>query len=478
METKSHQVLVIDQEPLIRKYIISCVLQSGNYELTELDDFVHAHDTIRAKQPLVIIFDLQQDLGNNIARLIESAKNISVEYIPYFIAVSPIDDIKKAGLAFESGADFYLPKSFSNYHIRGILNSIMRLNNLRSRIRENEGYYRTMFEKAGDAVLIVSLPDMDIHDVNPQTSRIYGYSKKELLAMKFSQLTVNISSVKEKLLNKVNLLANLRQKRKNGEFFPASLAFAYFERNKKPQVIITVKDIGEAERQQEEKEALLDFKNIKSDKAGREILAVLRGEKNERRRISRDIHDHIGQQMVSIKLELENMLAHADHDASRSNMLSLRDQMVSAISSLRKLSSNIAGDYLPCLDWIESVRELTDHMTRKMKVNIDFYAPKKIPVLSAFIQGHIYRIIEESLTNAIKHSERKKALVNIEFLRGKQVLVQVISRGLSKERETNPNQGIGMLIMQQRAKIIKSDLLFEMNDNDEFVVQLRVPVND
>ncbi len=478
METKSAQLLVLDREPIMRKYIISCVLQCGHYEFVELKDFAQLLKSIREEQPLVIIFDLMQAFGHDIALIIESARNISVDYLPFFIAVSSVDDSEKTALAFESGADFYLPKNFSNYHIRGILNSIMRLDSFRSRILENEGYYRTMFEKAGDAVLIVSLPEMDIYDANPQTSLVYGYHKRELLSLKFGQLTENATVVKEKLLKKVIFLMNVKQKRKHGELFSASLAFAYFERNKKPLVIITVKDLSEAERQQEEKDALLDFKHKKSDKSGREIFAVLRGEQNERRRISRDIHDHIGQQLVSIKLELENQAVHAEHQTYRPNILSLRDQMVSTISSLRKLSSNIAGDYLPHSDWIESLKALIEHMRRKKKIIIVLNAPKNTPNLSVFIQGHVYRIIEESLTNAIKHSESKKAVINIKLESSKQLLVQIISRGLSSENESNLTPGIGMRIMYQRARLIKSNLLFEVNGQDEFIVHLRVPVNE
>ncbi len=478
MEAKSHHVLVIERKHFMRKYITRCVLQCGDYGLIAVKDLDSAHRLIKEKQPLVIIFDLQQGSGYDIAHLIESARTISVDYLPYFIAVSSVDDSTINSHTGESGADFYLPKKFSTCHIRGILNSIMRLDNFRTRIRENECYYRTMFQKAGDAVMIVSLPDLVIHNVNPEASRVYGYLKQDFLALKFSHLTENISSVREKLLNKVTFLTNVRQKRKHGEVFPASLAFAYFKKNGQPLVIITVKDLSEAERHQEANDALLDFKRIKPDKAGREILAVLRGEQNERRRISREIHDHIGQQLVSIKLEFENQVVHAAHNTCRSDMLSLRDQMVSAISSLRKLSSNIAGDYLPYSDWIESVRELTGHMTRKKKINITLNPPESTPTLTAFVQGHVYRIIEESLTNAIKHSAKKSAIVNIKPENNSILLVEIISHGLSGENESTPSPGIGMRIMQQRARLIKSGLLFEMKGHDTFVVQLSVPVND
>ncbi len=478
METKSYRVLIIERESFMRKYIRNCVLQCGNYDFVELNDFTKANQTIQDKQPLIIIFDIMQAFDHDITRIIESARNISADYIPFFIAVSSVEDNEKTTLAFDSGADFYLPKSFSNYHIRGILNSIIRLYNFRSHILENEGYYHTMFEKAGDAVLIVSLPEMDIKDTNPQTSRIYGYHKQELLAMKFSQLTEKGTDVKEKLLKKVTFLTNVKQKRKHGVLFPSSLAFAYFEKIGQPLVIITVKDLSEAERQQEEKNALFDFKRFQSDKAGREILAVMRGEQNERRRISREIHDHIGQQLVSIKLELENQAANAQHQTYLSNIHWLRDQMVSTISSLRKLSSNIVGDYLPHSNWVESVRGLIEHMKRKKKINIVLNAPKSTPNLSAFVQGHIYRIIEESLTNAIKHSESKKAVINIKLESRKQLIVEIISRGLSSKNESSLTPGIGMRIMQQRAKLIKSDLVFEINSEDEFIVQVNVPVND
>lgn len=478
MEAKPMKILVIDREPIMRKYIMSCVLQCGNYEFVEIKDFSQILRSIHENKPLVIIFDLIQAFGNDMARIIESARNISLDYFPYFIAFSSVDDSEKIAFAFDSGLDFYLPKKFSNYHVRGILKVIMGLDNSRSRIRENECYYATMFKKAGDAVLIVGLPEMDIYDANPQTTRIYGYCKHELLSMKFGQLTENFTVVKEKLLKKATFLMNVNQKRKQGEIFPASLALAYFERNRKPLVIITVKDIGEAKRQQEEKDALLAFKRIESEKSGSEIFAVLRGEQNERRRISRDIHDHIGQQLVSIKLELENQAVHAEHQTYRSNILSLRDQMVSAISSLRKLSSNIAGDYLPQSDWVESVRVLIENLTRKNKIKIALNAHQITPNLSVFVHGHIYRIIEESLTNALKHSEKKKAFINIKPEGKKSLLVQIISLGIAGKSESKLTPGIGMRIIYQRARLIKANLLFEVNGREEFIVHLRVPLSE
>ncbi len=345
-----------------------------------------------------------------------------------------------------------------------------------ARFREQEGFYLTLFEKAGDAVFIVSLPELDIYDANPQASLVFGFQKQELLSLNFGQLTENVALVKEKLLKKVTLLMNLRQKRKDGELFPASLTVAYFERNTKPMVIITVKDLSDAEKQQEEKDALLDLRRLLSERSGREIFAVLRGEQNERRRISRDIHDHIGQQLVSIKLELENQVIHAENQSYRTNILSLRDQMVSTISALRKLSSNIAGDYLPHSDWIKSLKAFIEHMRRKKILHIELNAPGNIPKLSEFIQVHVYRIIEESITNAIKHSKKKEVVINIRAVKGNQLLVQIVSRGISEENEWSLNPGLGLRIMYQRAKLIKSNLLFELNGQSTFIVHLMVPL--
>jgi len=195
----------------------------------------------------------------------------------------------------------------------------------------------------------------------------------------------------------------------------------------------------------------------------REIVNVC---EEERRRISRDLHDGLCQQLTGARLQfsvLERKLAGAGREPPE----------LQRLSSLLEESVNHAYDLSRGLWPVEydpqgvgaSLDELTRRLAESSGIAIYFIQNRGCAGCSHGSVTHLYRIAQEAITNAVKHSQGSRIVVALDCRDRSRLTLTVRDNGVGRSAAARTAGGLGMGIMAHRAKIIGG--LLTVSDAEE-----------
>ncbi len=178
--------------------------------------------------------------------------------------------------------------------------------------------------------------------------------------------------------------------------------------------------------------------------------ALVKGREEERRRLRRDLHDELGPQLASLKLNLDvaRNLVSRDPGAAEALLLDLRTQSQSAIADIRRLVFDLRPPALDELGLIGAIQEYTRQIVSQDGLQIRLNSPKDLPPLPAAVEVAAYRITLEALANFVRHSQGSNCQVSLSKA-DHYLQVEVFDDGLGLPKEVQP--GVGLNSMRERA---------------------------
>ena len=458
-----NKVLIVDFEPLIRRYIMSCVVPVGNFEVIEASGLQEAITQAEVHQPLVVIFDLMlQDL--NPEHFIRYIRSFADSYYPYLIATSIIKDDERTKRAYDSGADYYLEKNFKCFELAGILRNIVRHHLNTISIKENELKYRSLFKLTSEPMILADTSTHITVAINEAGRNLLGLDPDASDLMLLSEMTTQPGELDELLSQRPGFASGLWLKKANGTTFQAQVSFAYFEQHGKTLVIMSVNDLTQQLHSTEERIALDEFKQKTDQEAATGLIAYLAGEESERRRISREIHDHVGQIMVSAKLSLEGLLFLPLGNPLTQNLTNIRDRLVEAIEAIRNIAYKVEHDDNQHVYLKQRIDKLAENLQAHGATHLNYHWHGNGIELSSFVESNIFRICEESLTNALKHAGHGH--ISLDITNEENQFLIELKNPVMESRSGSAHHGMGIRIMQQRAHLIGAEMkITETNKN-------------
>ncbi|MGE5650724.1 MAG: PAS domain S-box protein [Bacillota bacterium] len=151
-------------------------------------------------------------------------------------------------------------------------------------------------------------------------------------------------------------------------------------------------------------------------------------QENERRHIARELHDEIGQALTAVKLKLESL----DHCAAQACRVPIRHSVAMCDDTLARVKGLFLGLRPPQLDdlgLVAAVRWHLDQQAREAGFEAYFHADT-LPRLAPSLETAIFRVIQEALTNVVRHAEARHVSVKLDAYRGAlQVKVRDDGRG-------------------------------------------------
>lgn len=179
----------------------------------------------------------------------------------------------------------------------------------------------------------------------------------------------------------------------------------------------------------------------------RQRLVIAREE--ERRRIRRDLHDGLGPQLASQTLTLDAVekLIERDPQTARTLIRNLKSQAQEAISDIRRIIYDLRPSSLDDLGLIGAVQTEIARYTGS-GINVQLNTPATLPALPAAVELAVFRIIQEALTNVVRHANASTCRITIQHQPDALcVEIQDDGRGLTAATLA----GIGLKSMQARA---------------------------
>jgi signal transduction histidine kinase len=197
---------------------------------------------------------------------------------------------------------------------------------------------------------------------------------------------------------------------------------------------------------------LLDQRNNLNEMAGRLVNA----QEQERRRISRELHDDLGQALIAHVLSLRNLQVELPiaEDALQNRLDALIAETGQTLNKMRLLAQDLRPTLLDTLGLRTSLETYSREFSLRTGLPVSFEADTDLPHISDIYCITFYRFLQETLTNAIKHSGAKQIWVEL-FADEREIVLSVQDNGVgfSGTGESAQN-GIGITGLKERLTIV------------------------
>lgn len=277
-------------------------------------------------------------------------------------------------------------------------------------LQTSEEKYRGLFENALDSILVHDL-DGNIIDANDSAEKLIGYPAKDLKKMNvrtfLSQESLSIAhQVGQELLKNEPVEQPYEQhitRKDKSELTIQVVTSLVFDKGQSVAFQNIARDITEQKRMQENLRLYSQM--------------AVKAQEEERKRISRELHDEIIQNLVVQARELEGFISTTMNlpEAERRYLEKLQQHTVDLMQGLRRLGQSLRPpvlDYLgllPALEWLAT--DITERSGIVINVNV-IGTPRR---LHEERETLLFRVAQEALRNVWRHSEAAQAEMTVEF---------------------------------------------------------------
>jgi signal transduction histidine kinase len=202
--------------------------------------------------------------------------------------------------------------------------------------------------------------------------------------------------------------------------------------------------------------------------------SLVAAQENERRTISRELHDEVGQTLGAVLVDAANLAARipAGDTISRRSLDNIRALTDSSINSIRNIALLLRPSMLDDLGLIPALEWQAREVSRRSGLKVKVQAENVQDSLPDAIRTCIYRIVQEALHNASRHSGAKNAVVSVRQTGG-EIELSVQDDGTGFEPETT--RGLGLLGMEERVKQLGGRLRIESRPGMGTVLRVMLP---
>ena len=183
--------------------------------------------------------------------------------------------------------------------------------------------------------------------------------------------------------------------------------------------------------------------------ASERLLTV---EEDERRRIALELHDGVGQVLTAMTLTLDAAEGARGREATAQRIGSARGMAESALAEVRHLAHRMRPARLEERGLTAAIRDLAGQSGFPVRVHVDPQLDPMPPLKPTTTVG-VYRIVQEALANAARHSGAAVAHVSID-LRDRHLLVEITDEGRGFDPGASIDPGIGIAGMYERAELL------------------------
>ena len=214
---------------------------------------------------------------------------------------------------------------------------------------------------------------------------------------------------------------------------------------------------------------MLDRLERERRESGRRALAA---QEAERRRLAGELHDEIGQNLTALGMHLGHAGASAP-PGLRDDIATARQLTLDTVDQVRRLARQLRPEALDDLGLVAALATLCERVAEHTELRIDTDLRPELPPVSPEAELVVYRVAQESLTNAVRHAGASRATVSLAPAGGGLEL-RVSDDGVGLPAGATASSG-GLRFMRERVVDIGASVRFEQRDGSGTDVLLTVP---
>ncbi len=195
-----------------------------------------------------------------------------------------------------------------------------------------------------------------------------------------------------------------------------------------------------------------------------QLKSVIQGEEKERNRLAKELHDGINGDLVVIKHKIASMDTLNLIPENIDKIISAINLLDDTCDQIRNISHNLIPPVLINYDLIKSVNLLCKRTSEYNGLELSFQHFGRTPRLEIMVETAIYRIIQELITNVVKHAQATEGLVQINNHDDKTLNVTVEDNGVGFDLGKE-NTGIGLKNVKSRFTFLDAEYFTESDTN-------------
>jgi signal transduction histidine kinase len=225
-------------------------------------------------------------------------------------------------------------------------------------------------------------------------------------------------------------------------------------------------------RHQQRQKAVANAERIKEQEA--RISAVFQAQEEERRRIAKELHDGIGQTISAIKMNYQSLSGKAIEKELAPDFEKIGKMLENAGAEVRNISHQMLPKELEQFGLIPAVEGMLSQNLENAPLKYEFEHSGFTERIGNQIELAIFRILQELINNAMKHSKANLLTVQLVKLKS-HVVLNVSDNGIGFDVEVQKRSGIGLLNIASRTDAIKGHLHYESAPGKGTTVTIRTP---
>lgn len=176
---------------------------------------------------------------------------------------------------------------------------------------------------------------------------------------------------------------------------------------------------------------------------------LLKGEEEERRRISRELHDETGQALMVLRFQLEMLVSESKNSGQKEQAQESLDLLDRTIEGLRRIIARLSPRVLEEFGLLAAIRRHTQLLASQSRMKGRVELPAEIAPLDHDIEVALYRLTQEALHNIAKHSRARNFVVRLHSAND-EIYLEIEDDGTGLLNKTSPEGGFGLTGMRER----------------------------
>lgn len=205
----------------------------------------------------------------------------------------------------------------------------------------------------------------------------------------------------------------------------------------------------------------------KEELRGELLERVVAAQEEERKRLARELHDQTGQTLAGLAMGLHSVksIMQSSPGMAGQRLQELESMSATAVDDLRELIADLRPAQLDDLGLVPALRDMANHVARRSGMQVEINASEARRRLRAQVETILYRLAQEALNNAARHSHAKNVTITLEFS-AEDVMLDIRDDGIGFVPEAviktqSPRRAWGLLGMQERVTLVGGTLKIE-----------------
>ncbi len=430
-------------------------------------DRIRQEFTLRVFDSGATLFQFQKILVDARLSAIHASRNIPVRNRTWAVVVAPRKE-RIAGLGWSvtslsvlllglvlsislSGLVHLLTRRMDLYRAardRALVENAAR-EKAQQALRASESRYRSVFRSATDGLLVLDAADK-IVEANPAASAMHGYRPDDFIGRSLRGfIAVNNQPLYDEFKRQLKEFGSARfnsvSLRSDGSALDVEVRGSTFTFGDEPRVLAIITDVSEINRALQRHTML-----------ARKVLVA---QEEERARLSRDLHDELGQILTALHLEL-NWINKKEPGRQEQGHQSAVEMVEKAADELRRICKGLRPPLLDDLGLEPAVQLLVEEFEArsKIKVNLKIQLEEHEDSIPRELSLATYRVLQESLNNITRHADATGTTITLESSdQDLQLSIYDNGRGFDASDEGTAT-GSGITGMKERAYLVNGNI--------------------